>query len=181
VSAFELFLFLFIAMFANTLPAFLLETLKLPLPMRYPIDFHKKLLGHRILGDHKTFIGFLLMVCGALIAWHVLLAVLTLFDEIPAISNPEVFTVPFLIAVGVFAGDATGSFIKRRCGIMPGDNLPVIDNLDWIIGTLLILHVLYGLPPPIAVIGLSFFFFALHVAADRIAIHFHLRRIKPSS
>ena len=181
MSAFELFLSLFIAMFANTLPAFLLETLKLPLPMRYPIDFHKKLLGHRILGDHKTFIGFLLMVCGALIVWHVLLAVLMLFDTVPAIFHSEVFAAPFLIAIGVFTGDAVGSFIKRRCGIMPGDNLPVIDNLDWIIGALLILNVLYGLPSLNAVVGLSVFFFALHVAADRIAINFHLRRKKPSS
>ncbi len=44
----------------------------------------------------------------------------------------------FLMAFGALAGDAVGSFIKRRIGLQSGDPAPLLDQLDFVCGALLL-------------------------------------------
>ena len=39
--------------------------------------------------------------------------------------------------MGALFGDLAGAFVKRRLGLAPGDLLPVIDQVDFIIGAIL--------------------------------------------
>jgi CDP-2,3-bis-(O-geranylgeranyl)-sn-glycerol synthase len=39
--------------------------------------------------------------------------------------------------LGALFGDLTGAFVKRRLGLAPGDLLPVIDQVDFIVGSIL--------------------------------------------
>ncbi len=51
-----------------------------------------------------------------------------------------VFGFPILFLVltplGALLGDLTGAFIKRRLGITPGGLLPIVDQIDFVVGAL---------------------------------------------
>ena len=42
-----------------------------------------------------------------------------------------------LLSLGALFGDLTGAFVKRRLGLVPGDLLPVMDQVDFIVGAIL--------------------------------------------
>ena len=44
----------------------------------------------------------------------------------------------FLMAFGALLGDAVGSFLKRRLGIQRGAPAPIMDQLDFVIGALIL-------------------------------------------
>ena len=50
-------------------------------------------------------------------------------------------TVCVLIPLGALLGDLTGAFIKRRLGIQPGGLLPIVDQIDFVVGA-----VVFSLP-----------------------------------
>jgi CDP-2,3-bis-(O-geranylgeranyl)-sn-glycerol synthase len=59
-------------------------------------------------------------------------------------SFPVLFAL--LIPLGALLGDLTGAFIKRRLSIAPGGLLPVVDQIDFVVGA-----VVFSLP--LALIG----------------------------
>jgi len=93
----------------------------------YPIDFGKKFFdGKPILGKNKTFQGFF---SGLIIGTTVGLVESAFF------GYPLFFGL--LLSLGALFGDLAGAFVKRRLGLAPGDLLPVIDQVDFIIGAIL--------------------------------------------
>ena len=48
------------------------------------------------------------------------------------------FGLGFLMAFGALAGDAAGSFLKRRLGLQSGDPAPFLDQLDFVCGALVL-------------------------------------------
>ena len=110
---------------------------------RRRLDFRRNFTdGRPILGPGKTIEGFVAgCVFGALIAlveqlafpylpWHLSEVPLTIIAMSPALG--------FLLGFGAMAGDSVGSFIKRRLNIRRGRPAPLLDQLDFIIGALLI-------------------------------------------
>jgi CDP-2,3-bis-(O-geranylgeranyl)-sn-glycerol synthase len=93
----------------------------------YPIDFGKKFFdGKPILGKNKTFRGFFsgLIVgttVGLLESW---------FFNYP-------ISFGLLLSLGALFGDLAGAFLKRRIGMAPGDLLPIVDQIDFIVGAIL--------------------------------------------
>jgi CDP-2,3-bis-(O-geranylgeranyl)-sn-glycerol synthase len=98
----------------------------------YPMDFGKKFFdGKPILGKNKTFRGFFSgLVVGTAVGY-----VESIFLSYP--SKNSGFLFGLLLSLGALFGDLTGAFIKRRLGMIPGDLLPVIDQVDFIIGAVL--------------------------------------------
>src|SRR3990170_7780532 len=99
-----------------------------------PMDFGKNFLdGKRILGKNKTWRGFFF-------GWTI--GILVGLAE-GAVFGPVSFSVLFsvLTPLGALLGDLTGAFIKRRLGIAPGGLLPVIDQIDFVVGA-----VVFSLP-----------------------------------
>lgn len=91
------------------------------------MDFGKTLPdGRPVFGKNKTFRGFL---AGLAIGTVAGLAESYAFD----------YTIPFgfLVSLGALMGDLTGAFVKRRLSIQPGGLLPVVDQIDFIIGAIL--------------------------------------------
>ena len=91
-----------------------------------PIDHGKNLFDHkRILGANKTYEGFLTG-----------LAIGTAVGTIDCL----IFNYPWLFAVltplGALLGDLVGAFLKRRLNIKPGGLLPVVDQVDFVVGAL---------------------------------------------
>jgi CDP-2,3-bis-(O-geranylgeranyl)-sn-glycerol synthase len=91
------------------------------------MDFGKKFIdGERIFGKNKTFRGFFF---GLAVGIIVGLAEFFMF------GYPLAFI--FLSPLGALLGDLTGAFTKRRLKIAPGGLLPVIDQIDFVVGAIL--------------------------------------------
>ena len=48
-----------------------------------------------------------------------------------------------MIALGTVLGDLVGAFLKRRIRIKPGSPLPIVDQLDFVFGGLLLGQVFF--------------------------------------
>ena len=97
----------------------------------FPMDFGKNFLdGKRILGKNKTFRGFF---------FGLLIGVLVGLVEVGLFGYPVLFS--FVSPLGALMGDLAGAFLKRRLNISPGGLLPVIDQIDFVVGA-----VVFSLP-----------------------------------
>jgi CDP-2,3-bis-(O-geranylgeranyl)-sn-glycerol synthase len=91
-----------------------------------PIDLRKNFIdGKPIFGKNKTFRGFLV---GLLVGTGVGLA------ESKAFNRP--LMLGLLLSLGALFGDLAGAFLKRRLGIAPGNLLPIVDQVDFVVGAL---------------------------------------------
>jgi len=54
----------------------------------------------------------------------------------------------FMIALGTVLGDLVGAFLKRRIRIKPGSPLPIVDQLDFVFGGLLLGQVFFQMNLP---------------------------------
>jgi CDP-2,3-bis-(O-geranylgeranyl)-sn-glycerol synthase len=140
----EALIFIFPAYCANAAPVLASGGPKL--------DFGKKFLdGKPIFGKNKTFRGFF---------FGLAIGVIVGLVENVLFGYPVLFSV--LSPLGALMGDLAGAFLKRRLGIAPGGLLPVIDQIDFVIGALL-----FSLP-------LSMIYWELAVAVLVITPPIHL-------
>lgn len=101
-----------------------------------PLDLNRKFFdGREFLGKGKTwkgsFFGAMLGVIGAgIIAF--------LFTDFSALLTENYFLYGLLISVGAILGDIAGSFLKRRLAIPPGKEAFPLDQLDFVLGGLLL-------------------------------------------
>lgn len=99
-----------------------------------PIDCGVSLAdGQRIFGDHKTIRGFLSgLIIGAIVG---------VFESIFLAQN--FLPIAILASSGAMLGDLLGAFVKRRIGIKPGGTFPILDQLDFVLGALLFVSLIY--------------------------------------
>ena len=79
-----------------------------------------------VLGMIGTFFGDLSVLTGGLIDLHVYGSVI------------GGLILGFLMAFGALLGDLVGSFIKRRIGLQSGEPAPLMDQLDFVVGALVL-------------------------------------------
>jgi len=92
------------------------------------IDFGKNFIdGKRLFGDNKTFRGFFF---GWAVGLSIGLVICYFFSFLPLL-----FAV--LTPFGALLGDLVAAFLKRRLNIIPGGMLPVIDQIDFVIGAII--------------------------------------------
>jgi CDP-2,3-bis-(O-geranylgeranyl)-sn-glycerol synthase len=92
----------------------------------YPVDFGKNFFdGKPLFGKNKTLLGFFYgLVVGTVVG---------LVESI-VFGYPLFFGL--VLSLGALLGDLTGAFVKRRLGLAPGALLPVIDQVDFIVGAI---------------------------------------------
>ena len=96
-----------------------------------PMDFGKNFFdGKPFFGKNKTFRGFF---------FGLAVGVFVGLVESLVFSYPVPFSVLFsvLSPLGALFGDLAGAFLKRRLGIAPGDLLPIVDQVDFVVGAIL--------------------------------------------
>ena len=96
-----------------------------------PMDFGKNFFdGKPFFGKNKTFRGFF---------FGLAVGVFVGLVESLVFSYPVPFSVLFsvLSPLGALFGDLGGAFLKRRLGISPGDLLPIVDQVDFVVGAIL--------------------------------------------
>ncbi len=124
------------------LPAYVANALAtLPRGWGPPMDFGRTWRGdgRRILGPSKTwsgflFAGFFAMPVGLLESWLILLAPPNL-KLVPVLAPSVAAAVPLvaILTFGAMAGDALGSFIKRRIGRESGERTIFLDQLPFVL------------------------------------------------
>ncbi len=124
-----------------------------------PIDAGRSWRGRRLLGDHKTLRGFMVMVPATAIGFGLVASLLS--------PDPDAFglwplTPLGYVALGAWAGlgfmagELPNSFIKRRFDIAPGQPAGagatraiffVVDRVDSVVGLALALALVVPVPP----------------------------------
>lgn len=100
-----------------------------------PIDFNLNFIdGHRVFGAHKTIKGFI----SGIIAGTLTGAFLGQYLR------------GFLLSSGALLGDLVGAFIKRRFDLAPGASFPMLDQLDFVFGALMMEHLIFPVDIEIA-------------------------------
>jgi len=93
--------------------------------------------GERIFGDHKTVRGLLSgLIIGTIVG---------IFESFLSGTNMAIMAV--LASTGALLGDLGGAFVKRRMKIKPGQPLPGVDQLDFILGAVLAVSLIYTPTP----------------------------------
>ena len=109
-----------------------------------PIDLGKHFRGKRLFGDHKTFRGFLAGIIMAEIVvtiQRLLYLNNSWFRDVSAQVNYgkiNVWALGFLFAIGALGFDAIKSFFKRQFGVQSGGTWFPFDQIDFIVGGLLL-------------------------------------------
>jgi CDP-2,3-bis-(O-geranylgeranyl)-sn-glycerol synthase len=109
-----------------------------------PMDFGRTTKdGRRLLGEGKTWRGFLGGVLGALVMGGLQIAaaaaldnpkVLPTFDPQGGPAGAASFLVVAVLGLGALLGDAVKSLAKRRLGLARGASLPLADQYDFVLG-----------------------------------------------
>jgi CDP-2,3-bis-(O-geranylgeranyl)-sn-glycerol synthase len=95
-----------------------------------PIDRGREFVdGRRLLGTNKTVKGF---------AYGLLFGSVAGLAEAILFRNYLLVLAGILASLGALLGDLFGAFLKRRLDILPGHPLPVVDQLDFILGALVL-------------------------------------------
>lgn len=169
-SLFNAFLFFLPAGLANAAPVL---ANKIPIWNRWdtPLDFGKSFHGQRIFGKNKTWRG---LVSGVILA-----------GLVAAVEAPLVFRVlnedrlwftgaGMLMGFGALAGDSVESFFKRQLGVKAGDSWFPFDQLDFIIGGLLVVAPFIEWYPPL-ILNVFIIYFGLHLIVSYIAYRLGLK------
>lgn len=109
----------------------------------YPMDAGKTWRGKRILGSHKTWRGIIsgVVVSSLVFGWQV--NATQNFDWAMTLAGPVDYeTLPWILGplfgLGALGGDALKSFAKRQLNIAPGTKWVPFDQIDYIMGSILI-------------------------------------------
>jgi len=106
------------------------------------IDGGRKFLdGKPLLGPGKTVRGFACgILAGSLVGLVQAFLHPLLEPRVPLLLGGPLETAlaGFLLSLGAMLGDLAGSFLKRRMGVERGEPFPVLDQLDFVAGALLL-------------------------------------------
>ena len=143
------------------MPAYIANLSGLAFGGTTPVDFGKKFLdGRRIIGDGVTWKGLIFgTITGTLVG---AIEGILIWDPVYGL------TIGFLLSFGALLGDAVGSFIKRRLRIGRGRPAPILDQLDFIAGAL-ILASLYTSITWEYVIIIAVLTFIIHIISNIVA------------
>jgi CDP-2,3-bis-(O-geranylgeranyl)-sn-glycerol synthase len=128
-------------------PAYVANAMPVVLGGGAPIDLGRKWFdGKPIFGSHKTIRGFAVGVTAGTLTGLAQEFVLHSVAP-PDFVLPFQFSVivGFVVSLGALLGDLAHSFVKRRINIVEGAPLPVADQLDFVVGAILLSFLA---PPP---------------------------------
>lgn len=94
--------------------------------------------GSGVLGDNKTWRGLIAGAIMGAIAASLAHLIHSMFSNL---SSAAFFG--FMLGIFALAGDATGSLIKRKLKLAPGEMLPIMDQLDWVVPSIFLIALFY--------------------------------------
>ncbi|AEG17708.1 CDP-2,3-bis-(O-geranylgeranyl)-sn-glycerol synthase [Methanobacterium paludis] len=151
------------------LPAYLANVSALTFGGGIPLDFnHKFRDGRRIFGNGVTLRGTLV---GTLIG-----TVIGLIQGFISGNIIQGILLGLCLGGGALIGDACGSFIKRRINISSGRPAPILDQLDFVVGALILASLVVVIPVDMIILILIISIF-LHLGANIFAYLFGMKDV----
>ena len=156
------------------LPAYLPNNVAVVAGSGAPIDGGRTWRGARVLGDGKTWRGLAAGVLAGLVA---AIALTALEPAAAGVLGVDVPRFPLAAAValpaGALLGDIGASFVKRRLGRKRGAAVPLLDQLDLVVGALALSYLLaptwaVGVFTPPVVVAVLVLTPVLHLATNGI-------------
>jgi len=142
-----------------------------------PVDLGRKWFDkRRIIGDSKTFRGFIFGISSAIGSGIVIFYTSKYFGIDIFSSLNYSLLIGTLMGFGALLGDTVKSFFKRRMGLKEGKNLIFFDQLDFLIGAILISLPLTHFPASFILIMISATF-VLHILTNVIAFYSRLKKV----
>jgi CDP-2,3-bis-(O-geranylgeranyl)-sn-glycerol synthase len=145
-----------------------------------PIDGGRLVRGEPVLGPHKTWRGLLagmVVSTGALALQQLAVTQWGWAAGIVAgvsYANLPTLVLGPLLGFGALGGDAVASYFKRRAGKLPGQSWVPLDQLDYVIGAILVTLPFLVLPSVLYIYMLGLWF-GLHLAASYIGFRLGLK------
>jgi len=132
-----------------------------------PIDRGREFVdGRRLLGTNKTVKGF---------AYGLLFGSVAGLAEAILFRNYLLVLAGILASLGALLGDLFGAFLKRRLDILPGHPLPVVDQLDFVLGALVLTSPLLNITMG-AVLILVIATVPIHLLSNAVAYMLRLKK-----
>lgn len=149
-----------------------------------PVDLGAHFRGRPFFGSHKTFRG----VIAAVVAGIVVFLVQVYLYRFPFFQNWSFFdykemylsysVLPgFLLGLGAITGDLVKSFFKRQFDVKPGSRWIPWDQIDFLLGALAFISIIYLLQWQ-AVVALLVFTPPIHMAANHLGYYLKIRKVK---
>ncbi|MBU1146150.1 CDP-2,3-bis-(O-geranylgeranyl)-sn-glycerol synthase [Patescibacteria group bacterium] len=146
-----------------------------------PVDGGREFSGRKIFGEHKTWRGFVVGIIAAIAgAWlQYFLYSVSPFREISFFNYFEVspWFLGFIFGFGALFGDLIKSFFKRRIGIAPGKPWIPFDQLDFVLGALIFVSLIF-LPPWRGILVIIIVTPILHLLANQIGFILKIKNTK---
>lgn len=172
--------FMLPAYIANMAPVFA-EKLGVLKFLARSVDGGKRWKGRPILGDHKTWRGFVVGVAMAIaVIWvQYFLYSIPVFKDLSLINYSEInlWLLGILLGFGALFGDLIKSFFKRRVGVLPGRPWIPFDQIDFALGALIFVNFIFR-PPWTLVFIVLLVTPVLHILANRLGYLLKIRNTK---
>lgn len=151
--------------------------------LKMPLDLGRGYRGQRLFGDNKTWRGAIVMIAGSSVGMAlqqiVRVRTLELFDY--GAVNARLWG--GLLGLGFIVAELPNSFLKRQCGVPPGQQaigtiywlFTTLDQLDSVIGCLLALAIVWT-PPWQVVVTALLLCSLVHIAFNLVFVHLGLKR-----
>jgi CDP-archaeol synthase len=151
--------------------------------LKLPLDLGLAPCGCRLFGDNKTWRGAAVMVVGSAAAMAVQQRLrapaLELFDY----GTVNAWLCGALLGLGFVLGELPNSFLKRRCGVAPGEQaegssywlFTALDQADSVLGGLLALALVWS-PPQSVVLAALVLCSLAHVGFNLVFVWVGLKR-----
>ncbi len=165
---------LWIYLFFTALPLYVANASAVVSGGKTPLDFHRTLGdGEPLFGKGKTWKGtFVGIASGTFMGWIAAQA----FPDMVILVSDSYLVYAFLLSVGAILGDIIGSFIKRRMKMKRGAPAHILDQLDFVIGGVL-LSIAVSKPNWTGLILLVMITPFMHMAFNRIAYMLRIKNV----
>jgi len=133
--------------------------------LNYPVDFSKTWRGKRIFGAHKTWRG---VIFGTLFGILTFLLQQYLYQfafakDLSLVNyDQQTWIFGLLLASGAVWGDIVKSFFKRQINRAPGESWIPFDQIDYAVGSLMVISFVY-FPGWLTSIAIIIFGFIFHI------------------
>jgi len=128
------------------IPAYCANFFPVLLKGKHPIDFGKKFIdGFRLFGDGKTIEGFFGGIFFGIFIGLLLIYLQPFIQQFYTLQFQHNLLTVFLLTTGAISGDIIGSFVKRRFGIERGEPAPLLDQLDFLVFSLVLVSIVRNL------------------------------------
>ena len=148
-------------------------------PLKAPVDFGLKLRGIQLVGNHKSWGGFLTgILTGVAVAFiQMFIAIVTDFRyELIEYNFSNTLILGLTMSFGALLGDLVESFIKRQISMKPHARLFPFDQIDHIIGSLGLTSLFFRVPWQIWLACLIVYF-VVHEVSTKIGFALKLKNV----